>query len=54
MPLFHVFLEKSAVIVNRVLGKDAGRDWYAPMLAHLDERGQAELTAWMDGACAPA
>lgn len=54
LPLFHVFLEKSAAIVDKVLGKDAGREWYGSMLPHLDERGKAELTAWLDGECAPA
>jgi len=54
LPLFHVFLEKSAVIVDRVLGKNAGREWYTSMLPHLDERGRTELMAWLDGECAPA
>lgn len=54
LPLFHVFLEKSAVIVDKVLGKNAGREWYTSMLPHLDERGRTELMAWLDGECAPA
>lgn len=54
MPLFHVFLGKSAEIIDKVLDKDARRDWYAAMLPYLDERGRAELTAWLDGATSPA
>ena len=54
MPLFHVFLEKSAEIVGKVLGADEGRAWYAAMLPHLDERGRVELSAWLDGAGAEA
>lgn len=48
MPLFHVFLEKSGAIVRQVLGTHEGRDWYVAMLPHLDERGKAELTDWLD------
>jgi hypothetical protein len=48
VPLFHVFLEKSGAIVNQVLGMDESRKWFASMLPHLDERGKAELTQWLD------
>ncbi|MGI4717183.1 MAG: hypothetical protein ACRYGO_23455 [Janthinobacterium lividum] len=54
MPLFHVFLEKSAEIVDKVMGAQERRAWYASMLPHLDERGREELLAWLDGAGAPA
>lgn len=53
MPLFHVFLEKSREIVDSVLNKEEGREWYASMLPHLDERGKAELTSWMGEEGAP-
>lgn len=49
IPLFHVFLEKSSAIVRQVLGLRESREWYAAMLPHLDERGKAELTAWLNG-----
>lgn len=52
MPLFHVFLEKNAAVVNKVLDVDESREWYASMLPHLDERGRAELNAWLEGASA--
>lgn len=48
VPLFHVFLEKSRAIVDKVLDEEAGREWYVSMLPHLDERGRAELTDWLD------
>ena len=54
MPLFHVFLEKSGVVVKEVLDPDESRAWYVSMLPHLDERGQAELNAWLAGADVPA
>lgn len=54
LPLFHVFLEKSWAIVAKVLDEDAGRAWYASMLPHLDERGKAELTDWLDKTTAQA
>lgn len=53
MPMFHMFLEKSGAVVNRVLDRDASRAWYAAMLPHLDERGQAELTDWLAAARSP-
>ena len=54
MPLFHVFLEKSTPIVTDVLGAQGGRGWFSSMLPHLDERGKAELTAWLARENAPA
>lgn len=54
LPLFHVFLEKSGEIVDRVMDAQERRAWYASMLPHLDERGREELLAWLDGAGAPA
>ncbi|MCC2956215.1 hypothetical protein LK542_11375 [Massilia sp. IC2-477] len=54
MPLFHVFLEKSAEIVDKVLDKGATREWYASMLPDLDERGKAELMDWLQRAPAQA
>lgn len=47
MPLFHVFLEKSGEIMRQALDMRERRDWYAVMLPHLDERGKAELSAWL-------
>jgi hypothetical protein len=54
MPLFHVFLEKSGEIVDKALNAEEGRAWYAAMLPHLDERGKAELTSWLDEESASA
>lgn len=35
-------------IVGKVLDIDERREWFASMLPQLDERGQAELLAWME------
>ena len=48
VPLFGVFLEHSAPVVQAVLGAERGRAWYDAMLPQLDQRGRDELTAWLE------
>jgi hypothetical protein len=48
MPFFSAFLENSGPIVRVALNKEQGRRWYTVMLPHLDDRGNAELTEWLD------
>lgn len=47
MPLFDVFLTQSSAIVRSELNAEQGRNWYLSMLPHLDDRGRAELSAWV-------
>jgi len=48
VPLFGVFLEHSAPVVQAVLGAERGRAWYDAMLPQLDQRGRDQLTAWLE------
>jgi hypothetical protein len=48
MPAFSAFLNNSEPIVRAALNQEQGRGWYAAMVPHLDERGKAELSHWLD------
>ena len=50
---FDVFLDKSATVVRANLDTQQEQVWYASMLPHLDNRGQTELSAWMDARLRP-
>lgn len=47
VPFFGSFLDKSAPIVAASMDAGQARNWYAAMLAHIDQDGQNELNAWM-------
>ena len=48
VPLFGVFLDHSAPVVQAALGAERARAWYGAMLPQLDQRGRDELTAWLE------
>lgn len=47
LPSFQVFLDNSLPIVRAALAPAAGPGWYLAMRPQLDERGQAQLDAWL-------
>jgi hypothetical protein len=48
MPAFSTFLNNSEPIVGAALNQEQGRGWYTAMVPHLDDRGNAELSEWLD------
>ncbi|KUM03705.1 hypothetical protein KIF53_21505 [Chromobacterium subtsugae] len=47
VPFFPVFLENSWPLLRQCLDDQALLNWYAPMLADLDENGCAALRGWL-------
>jgi hypothetical protein len=48
MPAFGAFLDNSSPVIRAALDQERGRGWYAAMAPHLDDRGNAELSQWLD------
>jgi hypothetical protein len=47
VPFFEVFLEQSETIVDASMDRAQAHAWYASMLPHIDQGGQALLEAWL-------
>lgn len=48
VPFFCAFLANSRPLVRAALDREAGRQWYATLLASLDADGRQELGAWLE------
>lgn len=48
IPFFGVFLEYSLPVIQSLLGRDEGREWYAAMLPSLDQEGQDAVNRLID------